>query len=454
MLLLAGCDSWLDVKPDDKVLEEDLFSTRAGFNTALNGIYLGLADAGLYGKELACGFIEVVAQRYSIEEQKTGTSNRYLPFMSYSYENPTAKSDLKNVWEKMYKQIANCNNILEQALLRREVFTSEADFNRFTGKLYALRAFMHFDLFRLWGPMYSDATKGQKSIPYYKRRTSLPVALSTAGEVVEDVLGDLRTADSLMANGAGTLKMEVDKNMVRALQARVYLYTGAKEKAYETALKLVTEMGDKYPFVTRTAATTDNATDRLFYTEQIWLLENSLRNKLFEDHFDYMLEDRYYLAPKWERVRALFPDESDYRGKHWQANPGNGKSVAFLKFAKISDNSNPARTRAQSLLKISEMYLILAECAPEQAEREDYLDRLRVGRGYQQGSVSEAEANDWETTIRMEYSREFYGEGQYFFYLKRKGVSSLQSGFKDEETWTLGTAQYVLPLPESESQYR
>lgn len=453
MLMLMSCNSWLDVKPDNKVLEEDLFSTRDGFDMALNGIYLGLAKESLYGKELSCGFLEVLAQRYNIIQQMTGKSNKYLPFSQYDYEHKTAKSILQSTWEEMFKQIANCNNILEQAVLHRDIFSSESDYNNFLGKLYALRAFMHFDVFRLWGPIYSETTKNEKSIPYYKYRTSLPVALSTAEEVVGDVLEDLQVADSLMDDGIGSFKMEIDNNAVWALQARVYLYAGETVKAFQKALELLTKMRKSYPFVTQTAAQNATAPDRLYYTEQIFLLENSLRNQLDEKLFDYMLDDEIYLAPQWERIQELFPNTSDYRYLQWRANPGNGKSVAFQKFAKITDNDNPLRTRGQSLLKMSEVFLILAECAPAQEERMNYLDQLRVGRGYQEGSVGSNETNDWGAAIRDEYSREFYGEGQYFFYLKRKGISSISSG-AGNESLVLGTAQYILPLPESESQYR
>lgn len=453
ILMLVSCNSWLDVKPDNKVLEEDLYSTREGFDMALNGIYLGLADKSLYGKELSCGYLEALAQRYNINQQMTGIANRYVPYTKYEYENKTVKIDLQSTWEKMYKLIANCNNILEQAVLHRSLFTAADDYNHFLGKLYALRAFMHFDVFRLWGPTYTEATKGNKTIPYYKYRTSLPMPLSTAEEVVGNVLGDLRVADSLMVDGAGSLKMEIDNNAVHALQARVFLYAGEKGKAYDKALELLDQAQKTYPFVTQSAVQNSLAPDRLYYTEQIFLLENSLRNQLDEELFDYMLDDQYYLAPQWEKIQELFPNTSDYRYLQWRANPGNGKSVAFQKFAKITDNVNPVRTRGQSLLKISEIYLILVECAPNQKEREEYLDQLRVGRGYQEGSVGAGEASDWEKVIREEYSREFYGEGQYFFFLKRKGVSSIPAG-AGNETIVLGPAQYVLPLPDSESQYR
>lgn len=453
-LLCSSCNEWLDVKPDNKVLEDDLLENEAGFKTALNGVYLGLANENLYGKELSCGYIEALAQMYNIIQLPTGNSNVYLFFTQYEYTNSTVKSYFDNTWQKMYDLIANCNNLIEQAALRKEIFSDEGGYNSYVSELYALRAFMHFDLFRLWGPMYSDGTKEMKCIPYYKKRLSLPTSYSTAAEVVRNILDDLHVADSLAPAGAKSYKMNISRDAIRALRARVYLYAGEKELAYEETKSLFDgNIAVRYPFVTATAVQEAIAPDRLFYPEQIFLLENSKRNKLYEDMFDYMLGDEVFLAPLPETISQLFPNLSDYRYGWWTVNPGNGKGISSVKFAKITDNSNPVRTRGQSLLKVSELYLIMAECAPTEEERIEYLNRLRVGRGYQSGSISDAEKNNWATTLQEEYKREFYGEGQYFFYLKRNHVASLPAGTGNGD-FVMGSAQYVLPVPDSEALYR
>ena len=454
LMLGSSCNSWLDVKPDNKVLEDDLLIDEDGFNTALNGIYLGLADVNLYGKELSCGYIEALAQMYSIVQQTTGKSSKYLFFTQYKYTDTSVKDCFSATWTSMYNLIANCNNLLEQAELRKDVFGSEKSYDSFVSELYALRAFLHFDVFRLWGPLYSEGAKETKCIPYYKKRYPLPVNLSTAGEVVDNVLADLHVADSLAPAGSKTYKMNVSRDAIKALRARVYLYIGEKELAYQEASSLFsTNIQTVYPFTKSSDVQNSTAPDRLFYSEQIFLLENSKRSELYEDMFDYMLEDMLFLAPSQETITKLFPNLNDYRYGWWKINPGNGKAVSLVKFASITDNSNPVRTRGQSLLKVSELYLIMAECAPEEDDRIAYLNLLRVGRGYQSGAITDAEKKEWQTTLQNEYKREFYGEGQFFFYLKRKHISTLTAGTGNGDL-TMGEAQYVIPLPESESLYR
>ena len=42
LLIGASCNSWLDVAPEDQIMEKDLFEEREGFLMALNGVYLNM----------------------------------------------------------------------------------------------------------------------------------------------------------------------------------------------------------------------------------------------------------------------------------------------------------------------------------------------------------------------------------------------------------------------------
>ena len=63
-LVLSGCSDWLDYTPKDKTTAEQQFSTRAGFYTAVNGVYNRLASTTLYGNTLSYGAIDLMGQRY------------------------------------------------------------------------------------------------------------------------------------------------------------------------------------------------------------------------------------------------------------------------------------------------------------------------------------------------------------------------------------------------------
>ena len=73
----AGCSSFLDVQPKDKQSEKQLFATRGGFYTAVNGIYNKVASTALYGKNLSYELVDVISKRYAPLQ-----SNTYLTALS------------------------------------------------------------------------------------------------------------------------------------------------------------------------------------------------------------------------------------------------------------------------------------------------------------------------------------------------------------------------------------
>ena len=98
------------------------------------------------------------------------------------------------------------------------------------------------------------------------------------------------------------------------------------------------------------------------------------------------------------------------------------------------------------LFKLSELYLIAAECA----DGEDaywYLNQLRNHRGLS----SIEHTKDIESYIYQEYRREFLGEGQLFFYYKRKLYDTV--GAEDNVGIEDLKAVYNLPIPTSEIDF-
>lgn len=465
MVMLSSCTDWLSIDPDNKVLEDKLFEDRKGFDKALNGIYLELASSPLYGKELSCGFTDVLAQLYAINPQSLSSSHPYKFHVAYSYGEKNVKTTIDTVWTKCYYVIANCNNLLEQAEKRRELFKSEGDYNFVTGQAYAIRALLHFDVFRLWGPMYDVSTGDIKCIPYYTKKTDLPEELSPASKVVEYILADLDQAEACFEhaedeNGYRDFNFHIDLYAVKALKARVYLYAHRPDKAYEEVVSLLTgsyagDMSVLYSWVNRDLVRAASNPDRIYYSEQLFCIHNSDRGTLYDDMFSYELDENQFMAPQESTVSKLF-DATDYRYRQWKLAPGNAKDVSFVKFENINDQTTVRRNKIQSVLKLSEIYLIAAECAPTLSERIQWLDRLRQARGFQAGSVSASiSGEELQEEIKKEYKREFYGEGQYFFYLKRTKETQLYQEYSGEQvSLTMGEAQYVLPLPDSEKKYR
>ena len=157
--LLSSCSDWFDISPKTDVKAEDLFETETGFQSALAGIYIGMTDQSAYGANFTFGQLDKMVQYY---DRLPSNENDPAVIFQYDVENETynSKSVLASMWAKSYNLIANTNNFLSWLDRNGErVIRQEQDRKMMRGEALALRGFLHFDLLRLWGPMYrSDST--------------------------------------------------------------------------------------------------------------------------------------------------------------------------------------------------------------------------------------------------------------------------------------------------------
>ena len=82
MFVAASCDKWLDVKPYDKISQDELLSTEEGFIKLLNGIYVELNSDILYGGALSVEMIEIMGGAYLMGTDKSGATIRISLSMS------------------------------------------------------------------------------------------------------------------------------------------------------------------------------------------------------------------------------------------------------------------------------------------------------------------------------------------------------------------------------------
>jgi len=108
VIMISGCDSWLDLKPIDKVLEDQLYETEEGFKQSLTGVYVELNQRNLYGGDLMFRMVEILAQRYNLSSIGT-----YKEWVAYNYSDDDVKSSIDGLWQKMYALIMNCNKLIE-----------------------------------------------------------------------------------------------------------------------------------------------------------------------------------------------------------------------------------------------------------------------------------------------------------------------------------------------------
>ena len=149
-------------------------------------------------------------------------------------------------------------------------------------------------------------------------------------------------------------------------------------------------------------------------------------------------------------LTALFTDDNDVRQSSWEAvSIERGDIKSFVKlYPTQAFPENPYLYETQVLLRKSELYLIASATTADPEEKSRYLEELRLLRGYQVGNMV---GLDPDELLDQEWKKEFYGEGQYFFFLKRNQVQTVT----DHEGNPMQVSRgYVIPLPESETNNR
>lgn len=461
LAMLSSCKKFLDVQPEDKVLETQLFSTKQGIQSVLNGLYINLAKSELYGDNLSLSTIEVLAQRYNIPSTHSLTK-----IATYAYTDQPTSGRLENIWTAAYSNVLNVNSFLENLEKYKGTVDSKTE-AIYRGEALAMRAYLHFDLLRLYGPRYSTVDSTKQSLPYYDSSKSSINPLLPANEFMVKILTDLAQAETLLkadaivtggVNTAGAndavdfLKSNRNYRLnyyaVKGLQARAYLYRGDKVSALAAA-KEVIAVSDKFKWTTTTNALSEKTNpDRIFSTEMIFGVMNTQLYTRYTALFDPNITDANILAPLPARLNTVFEsNENDYRfNLNWSIPSTGVKSYrTFYKYADVIDKTKTFRFTIP-LLKISEMYFIAAECEPIAADGINYLNTVRANRGL----TALASTIVVNTELQKEYQKEFFGEGQLFYYYKRRNITAIGNGSSTANI----TVNYAIPLPVSESQYR
>ena len=473
-LFSFSCSKWIDVKPTDRLGEDQLFATKEGYQKALNGIYVEMANTALYGQEMTAGAVDVLGQYYYIN----ASTHRYREYATFNYTSQLTKTTFDNAWRKAYELIANCNVIIKKCGDAPGDVLPEPYYGIVKGEATALRAFLHFDMLRLFGPIYNEESKGRPAIPYVNKEGFEVSPLLSSEEVMKNITDDLKSALALLEktdpirtegvrhtdNPSGSNEMyyrqyRLNYYAVKALLARAYLWSGEKAQAFTQAEGLLSEVqsGSKvvFPYVTFSNATNAQTPDRVFSTEVMFSLYDISRYEMYDRLFNVNLPLTEKLSfnggdVNEARVNALYDDANDYRRRIWQ-NLSSG-TVTALTNVKYQDIVNAPGRYMIPLIRISEVLLIAAESSPDLATGVVYLNKVRTSRNA--FSLNPATEAALKTAITNEFRKEVIGEGQQFFFYKRNAVQSVPNHASVTGNKTMVLNNYVVPLPDSEISQR
>ncbi|MCL2416453.1 MAG: RagB/SusD family nutrient uptake outer membrane protein [Bacteroidales bacterium] len=472
ILTLSSCN-FLDVQPEDRLTQEQLLQTERGVNLILNGIYLEMAHNHLYGANLTMTVLEVLAQRFNVNNTRTA-----LHFLArYEFQDGERLVERVNeqMWQRLFVQALAVNDFLS-VLEKTNVIPSQQRINWLRGEALALRAFFHFDILRIWGPSPLD-DDNIPFMPYNDVSTGELLPLLTASQVLARILEDLEEAadllqdDPIRTRGIDTEMLfqqthdfyQTNRNYrmnfyaVQAMLARVHLWMGNHAAAYGAAREVIdaqgrmTANGPLFPWILEADIITALTPDRIFSTEVIFGIHSGNMYTNANSFFAPALNPENELVPRRNRLEELFEAAgagmADFRYAHlWIEAAAFGKDYrTFWKYAPPNDRNvgtggleRTNRTEFfQPLIRISEMFYIAAESKLELGgSTEDiwnnYLNVVRSARNIgSQYPLAGLTPEQLRIEIRREYQKEFWGEGQLFFYYKRLNYQEIPNALTE-----------------------
>lgn len=450
LILFNSCSDWFDVSPSTDVKADELFESEEGYESALTGIYLLMAERHTYAGDMSFGLIDQLAQEYDCVPD--GASGKEAV---YNYETETShgyqtKQRIASAWIAEYNIIANCNNFLKWLDDKgNSVIRNEMNRKMFRGEALAIRAFCHFDLLRAWGPWNykNDNTARQKEcIPYRIVADKSKQPLLPAEDILAKIIEDLTAAKELLAYEshlnlkANERRFRFNYHAVNALLARVYTYMGDANNAIKCAKEVINNCGLEIQ--------NSNQEDPAMFSETICALNYyNMMEKLASiwDYGDKITTQNYINADKFNSLfEVTGASRDDMRAKSTAFYQHSTRQILMSKKYRVNTNE------VIPLVRLPEMYYIICEMNPDLKEAERYINFVRNKRGY---SISLNEKFTTEesriTALNKEYRKEFYAEGQYWYFLKLHGLTSIPY---DSET-TLSKERFEFPLPDAEKQY-
>ena len=442
--VVFSCKDALIEEPETFFNEASVFSTEAGVETAVNGLYGQFSSGNYYGTAWISGILPISGKFFSTQgAHQDGTSLNTTSSNQY----------VNNIWSGAYKTINTANTIINNL----ENTTVELD-NRETalGNAYFIRGVAYFDLVRLFNGV------PLRLVPVDE--TSIHAAKNSASEVYNQIIADLEKAKTMMPALGENINGRPANLAANVYLAKLYMtQAGAGDASgWSKAQTELTPVIDAYS-LTPTFA-------ELFVPQN----ENTIES-IFELQYDHTGGIRNAdlvraftpsnslfapaSVPTFGRIRpnkevfdnhvATYPDDprinATFLFDRYEKNTGGFQKIypekntgnqGFPIIAKWFDPSYNGTTTARNyiLLRYADVLLMMAEIenevnGPDNAYQyvNELLSRARDIDG--DGMSDSVEPADWENLSQDEFRNnimkerlfELLSEGQEWFDTRRRG---------------------------------
>ena len=390
--------SFLELDPPANLTPEQALRTEADLLVALRGAYAGLRSTAMYGRSLMVIGDMMADNTY----QSVLNTNRYTLFNNYSYN--LTDGDVSGLWSTAYGIILRTNNIINANV-------SGATVNQIKGEARTIRALCYFNLVRYFARPFTDnpAGLGVPIITVYN--ADLKPGRNTVAEVYAQIHADLNSAYNLMTTYSNS--SQFSKFAARALQARVFLTQNDKANARTAALDVINNGGFTLITAANHGAYWANSVIRTDRVETIFEVSaDAVANNAFDAlSYIYSQAGNYGDMLCADDLYASFEAADVRRALYATGVRGGLPSVFVNKYPNFTGDHTDTK-----VLRLSEMYLIVAEATTNETEARTYVNAITAQRGATAiASTGTALFND----IMAERRKELAFEGERYMDMQR-----------------------------------
>lgn len=458
MLTLSAisCDFEPDLNQD--IDTESAFTGVQDVKNGMIGAYYSLGQYGFYGN------YAIAIGDFAGGMADGSASSGHMYYLS-NYLVTEYDAEIEYVWaygyqivDRTVRTINGANELLADANNLHLSNSEKGQLYSYKSQCFGLRALANFTMANIFCYPYSKGREN-KGLPIIKDK---PVAAfetatrATVGQTYDFILEDIDSA-LVNYNKAGELAegsyFYMNQTAIYALKARVNLYMGNyadAEEAAKTAIQIKNKGNGQYTDGLPTDETYVNMWASLGITdEDLFTISKTENDNLSANSLNTIYGS--YSCTVSDYCQSFF-DETDIRAQLIGVVDGN--SPACMKYQGISTSQ---ATSNIPVFRKSEMSLIIAECEA----RIGSLDEARKYLGYTAKRNTALLGADGLVDLSLlpqtqdelldfiweENTREFFGEGHFFYDARRLDKTITVAG----GTYTnFKPASFVYPIPGSE----
>lgn len=458
-----SCSDFLNIEPRESISIQQQFSTLDGTKRALSGAYL---ETAALHSSVFYTYADVLGgnTRFTPAPQGSTAGTIVIPEVYrtfYSFNETELQTSFKSFYENSYAVINNANNIIFYSDNVPDASLSQK--NQIKAEAFALRAFLHYNLLQLYSQTYNFSQNASHRGVVYADRilvggVDFP-ARKTAAESYGLIVSDLQTALSLFQNEqalSGPKYSYFNAITTKAFLARVAL----QKRDFSLAITTATDIIGTAGVTLMTGANYNLEWEKPNSPPSEVLFEFTPRNAGDTPNlvsftvatyykFPFLVNDTYgRLACSTDLYNLFSP--SDVRRNCFLTqtfNVRNGNQFTNVNFNFTKKHQNNA---GAMVIRLSEMYLILAEANARQNNNGVALTNLNIIRE-RSNLTALPTSNNILDEIFLERRRELCFESVLLFDIARFNKSVVRGAdcIATQCNLNFPNSRFILPIAQS-----